>query len=67
MLDIEEKAKKMTRKEFIKYVDFEKLCPYNFGLKGLDDECDDGDSLDICHKCFNEVIEHVKFNKEAGE
>ncbi|MEY8001183.1 hypothetical protein AB8U03_13460 [Clostridium sp. Mt-5] len=64
---IEELSQKMTLEEFLKYVDDEILCPNNFGLTDDAVKCDDGNTLEICHNCWNEALKNIKFKDNALE
>jgi len=61
---IDELAKEMTKNEFLKYTNNNELCPSNFGLRDATG-CNEGENLDICNNCWNEVLRDVHFKDES--
>ncbi|MBV4417143.1 hypothetical protein [Clostridium tyrobutyricum] len=67
MKSIEELSKEMALDEFLKYVDDETLCPNNLGLTDDTVNCDDGDTLEICHNCWNTALKGIEFKNNSLE
>lgn len=65
---IQELAQEMSEGEFLKYVDNKQLCPHEFKLSIADGiVCDSGDTIDLCHECWNEATKDIKFKDNSLE
>lgn len=53
---VEEYSQEMTREEFDKFTALEELCPGNFGLNDLGDNC-----TNQCDYCWNEALKGITF------
>lgn len=53
---VEEYSQEMTREEFDKFTAVEELCPSNFGLNDLGDNC-----TQQCDSCWNKALTGIEF------
>lgn len=56
---VEEYSKEMTREQFDKLTESEELCPSEFGLKNISEDC----TLSDCEKCWDDALVGIEFVK----